>query len=135
MTASRKLPPEIRALKGGLDMVEKAMAKALQSMNNSKVWTMEDIKTADHAAGRFFFEPSSMRFFRSRICPTVYQGPGGIYFVTSEQFMGSQYTAPRMYTVRRFTPVPVDIRTVSVFNRMSKYQAVRAAKKCAEAGQ
>ena len=101
-------------------------------MDINKVWDIDDIRMADHAAGRFFFEPSSMRFFRSRICPTVYQGQGGIYFVTSEQFVGSQGPAPRKYTVRQFIPSPVDIRTVSGFNNLSRAEAVRVAKQLAQ---
>lgn len=97
----------------------------------NKVWDIDDIKMADRAAGRFFFEPS-MRFFRSRIGQTVYQGQGGIYFVTSEQFVGSQGETPRKYTVRQFIPSPVDIRTVSGFNNCSKAEAVRVAKELAK---
>ncbi len=89
----------------------------------NKVWDMDDIRMADRAAGRFFFEPSTMRCFRSRIGSTVYQGQGGIYFVTSEQFVGSQGTSPRKYSVRQFIPSPVDIRTVSDFNFLSQRAA------------
>jgi hypothetical protein len=97
-----------------------------------KVWDIDDIKMADCAAGRFFFEPNAMRFFRSRIGSTVYQGQGGIYFVTSEQFVGSQGASPRKYSVRQFIPSPVDIRTVSGFNNLSRAEAVRIAKQLAQ---
>jgi hypothetical protein len=87
-------------------------------------WTIEAIREADSRAGRHFFSPDTMRFFRSRVLPTVFQGPGGVYFITSEQFVGSDgVSKPRKYTVRNFTSDPVDIRTVSDFNQTSKKQA------------
>jgi len=101
-------------------------------IDTEKIWDIDDIKMADRAAGRYFFEQSSMRFFRSRIGNTVYQGPGGIYFITSEQFVGSQETAPRKFTVRRFIPDPVDIRTVSDFNNLTRSQAHTIAKRLAK---
>jgi hypothetical protein len=70
------------------------------------------IKTANRSAGRYFFSPDSMRFFRSRISERVHQGPGGIYFVTSEQY---DDRCPRLYSVRRFLPDGADIDTVGSF--------------------
>jgi len=60
--------------------------------------SIAEISEANAGAGKYFFTPASMRFFRSRIAPGVI---GGRYFVTSERFVGSDgYTAPREYTVR-----------------------------------
>ena len=92
-------------------------------------WTIAAIREADHRAGRYFFSPDTMRFFNSRVLPAVYEGPGGVYFLTSEKFRGSDgVSAPRKYTIRRFTPDPVNIRTVAGFNQMSKRQAQVTAK-------
>lgn len=57
------------------------------------------IRAANRDAGQFFFEPSSMRFFNSRVeGRNVY---GGRYFITSEQFTGSDgVSAPRRFTLR-----------------------------------
>jgi len=55
------------------------------------------IKDANENAGYFFFEPSTMRGFRSRIHTAVY---GGCAFVTSEQFSFRGRTDPREYRVR-----------------------------------
>lgn len=55
---------------------------------------MEEVKTANAVAGRHWFEPSTMRFFRGRVGRTLY---GGQYFVSSEQF---DEHSPRLYTVR-----------------------------------
>ena len=48
--------------------------------------------------GRHWFDRDSMTFFRTELPQQGYSGPGGIYFVTSEKFIGP---APSRYTVRR----------------------------------
>jgi hypothetical protein len=66
-----------------------------------------------------------MRGFKSRLLSTVYQGPGGVYFVTSEKFTGfHSEDGPRLYTVRQYDPEADDIRTVGPFNKRSRRQAV-----------
>ena len=88
------------------------------------MWDIDAIREADFRAGRYFFSADTMRFFNSRILPTVYEGPGGVYFLTSERFTASnRQTEGRKYTIRRFTQNPVDIRTVAGFCRMTKRQA------------
>lgn len=63
--------------------------------------TINEIKAANKAAGFFYFEPDTMRFFDSRVESPVYPDEkGGAYFVTSEQFHGSQGSEPRFWTVR-----------------------------------
>ena len=59
----------------------------------------------------YWFSPDTMRFFRSRVSDQVYQGPGGIYFVSSER--GPEM--PRMYTVRRFRPDTGGVETAEEF--------------------
>jgi hypothetical protein len=54
-------------------------------------------------SGSHFFDPGSMRFFRSRLCQVVKTLPSGVvYFVTSERFSAE---TPRMYSVRRWDGV------------------------------
>lgn len=60
--------------------------------------TMADIKRANKAAGRHWFDKGALAFFRSKIEPKVY---GGRYFITSEQFDDA---APRRYSVRMAEP-------------------------------
>lgn len=55
--------------------------------------------------GSHFFSKNTMRFFSSRILPTIY---GGKYFVTSERDTYSD--RPRAYTVR--SAVNGDINTI-----------------------
>lgn len=60
--------------------------------------TIQEIKAANKAAEQHFFDEDTMRFFRSRVESGVI---GGRYFITSEQFVGSDEIAqPRRYTIR-----------------------------------
>ena len=52
---------------------------------------------SNEKAGYHFFEPQTLRFFRSRVHSVVY---GGSTFVTSEQFSFNGRTEPREYRVR-----------------------------------
>ena len=93
--------------------------------------TIATIKQANVNAGCFFFEPSAMRFFRSRVCADVFEGPGGIYFVTSEQFEASDgWRAARRYTVHGFDPATGHIRGHDAFQKhATRRSALRAAKR------
>lgn len=92
-------------------------------------WTMTAIKAANKAAGRYWFEPGTLRFFDSHVGQTVYQGAGGVYFVSSERFHGSRgYSAPRRYTVRQFDPETGAVDTVGPFNELMRSAAIAKAK-------
>ena len=92
-----------------------------------------DVKLANAQSGGHWFEPGTLRFFRSRLPQVAYQGPGGTYFVSSEQFRGSNGArAPRAYTVRRFHPETGDVDTVGEFQAYKhRSTADRAARKLA----
>jgi len=79
-----------------------------------------------------YFDKSTMRFFRSRVLLSAFPGKDEVYFVTSEQFVGSTETKPRRYTVRAYNPVTDNIRTVEPFNQLSRYRALRIAQDLAE---
>lgn len=98
-------------------------------MTETKTYSIEEIRAANAAAGNHFFDHSTMKFFRSRTLPRVYQGSGGIYFVTSEQFVPSSgFPDARRFTVRRFRPEEdADIRTVGEFYQLSRREATTAA--------
>jgi len=74
------------------------------------------------ARGSHFFSASTMRFFSSRILPTIY---GGKYFITSERDTYSD--RPRYYTVR--SAVDGDINTMGAF---CGWDTLYAAKKEAQ---
>lgn len=93
-------------------------------------YSMDTIRS--QAKGHFFSSDAN-RFFRSRYGETVYQGPGGVYFITSEQFVGStDDAAPRRYTVRQFIPETGSVTTAGEFNQLSRSQAVRLAKQLSD---
>lgn len=86
--------------------------------------TMYDVRLKNRQAGKFFFEPATLRFFRSRIGLDLY---GDRYFVTSEQFVGSDHVAhARRYTVREVKPSG-DIDTVGEFQAYASGAAARRA--------
>lgn len=90
--------------------------------------SMHQIHQANRDAGYHFFDRNTMRFFDSRILLYVYHGPGGTYFVTSEQFHPTRGTSePRRYTVRKFFPESGDIKSASKFATMGKREAQKAA--------
>lgn len=91
--------------------------------------TIQDIKRANNAAGHFFFDPPSMRYFQSRVSDKVHSGNGGVFFITSEQFRGSIHTGPRRYTIRSFDPATGDCDTVGTFQ---EYHTAATAHRHAE---
>ena len=81
-----------------------------------KTYTMLDIERALVAAGDKFLNDPSQLFIYSGIERTVYQGPGGIYFVTSEQFYNAtDHSKQRHYTIWSF-----DHTTGSLLSRDAK---------------
>jgi hypothetical protein len=88
--------------------------------------TITEIKQSNKEAGYHFFDRSTMRFFDSRVERGVYSGPGGVFFVTSEQFHGSGgYVAPRKFTVRKFDPTNGDVDTFGQFNEIKSLEDAR----------
>ena len=99
-----------------------------------KIWSMLEIQQSNHANGQYFFESAALRFFKSRVSDVVYQGKGGIYFVTSEKHDNAFVCEPRLYTVRRFVPKGGRVETIGEFQeykyRTTAHQeAARLAKK------
>ena len=93
---------------------------------------IDDIKRANHAKGGHWFDRETLRFFRSRVLPTLYKGQGGIFFVSSEKCT-HLYGKPelRRFTVRQFHPADADVSTVGEFNKLSRAQAIRLAQQVA----
>lgn len=80
--------------------------------------TMADVKRSNREAGFHFFDRATMRFFDSRVESGLYRGPGGVYFITSEQFHGSTGSQARMFTVRKFDTATGDVDTCGKFNEL-----------------
>lgn len=90
-------------------------------------WDIARIQAAMKADGSHWWDKDTMKFFATRIESEVFSGPGGIYFVTSEQ----PPHGPRMCSVRQFDPVQRKIKTVGEFCSMSKADAKKQARKLA----
>lgn len=81
--------------------------------------------------GRHWFDADTKRFFRSRLPQYGFEGHGGVFFVSSEQFVGSdRVPAKRRYTVRQLADG--NIKTIGEFNVLSKSGANTLARRCAE---
>lgn len=52
-------------------------------------------------AGFKFFDSDTMKCFKTRVLEDVYDGPAGVFFITSDY---ERHTGTRWYTVRIFTP-------------------------------
>lgn len=90
-------------------------------------YSIDQIKEANARRGHHFFEPATMRFFRSRIAS--YEIFGGRYFVTSEQFENSNHKrSPRRYTIRRVK----DDGSIDTVGDFQAYPTVIAAKRAAQ---
>lgn len=94
-------------------------------------YTINQIQSEMNAAGSHWFDRDTLRSFRCRVGEQVYQGPGGIYFVTSEK--GGYDGARRAYTVRQYLPGRKKIETVGEFNTLTRSAAHRIAAKLAAA--
>lgn len=90
-------------------------------------YTIDDIKAANKAAGKFFFDPETMRTFKRRLSPIVYQGPVGVYFVTSEV----DFNDNRSYNVRKCYVDTGEVVTCHNYTRMTKRDAHRSARQLA----
>lgn len=88
-----------------------------------KYWTLDDIRTAMTQNGSHWWDRDSMRFFQTRVGDKVYQGSGGVFFVSSERCSDE----PRKYSVRQFIPETLGIETIGGFNTMTRCAAHRLA--------
>jgi len=90
---------------------------------------MAAIKQVNWEAGGHWFDRSNMKSFRSRILPKVYNGPGGVFFVSSED--SGFDAAGRRFTVRQFDPKNASIDTFGPFNKLSRGAAIALAHRAA----
>ena len=101
-----------------------------KSNSSPQTWTINTIQDAVRNAGSHWFDPDSMRYFGTRILPIVYQGLGGVYFVTSEQPPHGE----RQHSVRQFDPDLKHISTLGQLASMTRTEAIARAKQAAGAG-
>lgn len=96
-------------------------------METTILWTMNAIRDSVRSSGSHWFDPAAMQSFRTHLLSDVYHGPGGIYFVTSEQLPHE----PRACAVRQFIP-PAEIETIGEVAEMSRGRAKRLARRLAD---
>lgn len=107
----------------------------VRTLETPSHWSITEIERWNEWGGYYFFSPDTKRFFKSRVLSEVFQGPGGIYFVTSEKRGFDDYR--RCYSVRNFLPQTGNV--VSARNaegyQLDKFataaQAKRASKRLA----
>lgn len=95
-TTGQYFPTEYR--KAAATLLEYATRKAKQSRPpaKAKVSSISDLQRLNEQNGGCWFEPSTMRFFRTRIESGILRGK---YFITSDQ---RDYDTPRKFTARSF---------------------------------
>ena len=77
--------------------------------------TINDLATANEAAGMHWFDRDNKKFARSRVLPALYKGDRLIYFVSSEK-SGWDDNSPRRFSVRIFNPTDASVNTAGEFN-------------------
>lgn len=88
-----------------------------------KTYTINEIAQEMTVTGSHWWDRDSMRCFGTRASEKVYQGTGGIYFVTSER----PTNGSRAYSVRRYLPAGPDIETIGEFCSLTRAIAHRQA--------
>jgi hypothetical protein len=92
---------------------------------------IREIMYKNREKGFHFFDPSSMRFFESRVGRKTY-GKQSNYFITSEQFLYSDpYTGVRQDRPRRYSVRKIDWNTgqIGEGSRFQQFRSSKTAKK------
>jgi hypothetical protein len=100
--------------------------------------TMAEIRQRNRAAGYHYFSKATMRFFASRIESRPYAGPGGVFFITSEQYLNAARpgaAGPRLYSVRRFDTNTGECFTEGQFHRIGQIEEARRLARQAAKGE
>jgi hypothetical protein len=85
-----------------------------------KLYSIEDIRQKhEQKAHGSFFDWSFTHFLDLRALKTVYQGPGGIYFVTSARSYRAM-SLRRFYTVWKFDSETGRISTTQEYERVDR---------------
>ena len=93
---------------------------------------ISDIKKASRATTFDFFNNDSRKYFDTIVLPEIYQGHGGIFFITSEQvYLLDGTPSSRGFTVRQFNETDSSIQSIGLFNELTESQAIARAKQLA----
>lgn len=96
-------------------------------MTTTKPWTINAIQEAMRKEGSHWWDPDTMKCFGTEVLPEVYEGTGGVYFVTKDK----DYKGDKAYTVRQFYPDSNGISTMQGLAKWSRRGAVSLAKELA----
>lgn len=88
------------------------------------MWTIDEMARKNAAAGGYWFTPGATQFFKTKY-HVVAQGPGGVFFVTSEQ----PPQGVRRWSLRQWNPETCTVSTVGEF---MQYRTLGAAEDAAE---
>lgn len=101
--------------------------------NEHQIYNLHDLENHyRRLTGGHWFDPSSMRFFNTRLSNELLHDGGKFYFVSSEQQSGWGGDYPRMYSIRTYDPVTGQIETVGEFQEYAtRAAAIRAMRKMA----
>jgi hypothetical protein len=91
------------------------------------IYSIDDLKNHYNTNTKgHWFDPDTMKFFKSRLSQDLFYSGALIYFISSEQGPDDV----RRYTVRSYDPKNSDIDTVGDFQQYgTMYEAKQVAKK------
>ena len=100
-------------------------------------WTMQTIEKAVTGAGGYFFCEETKGYFKTKTSGKIHQGPGGVYFVSSERNTGPFCEkGERLFTVRQFDPGwPARVRTLGIFQEFKSRSGAHSAARRAAKGE
>lgn len=122
-TTGQYFPTEYRkAAASVLEMYKSLLSQkwAAENPQKFKFASLSDVKAAHKNTGGHWFDRGSMKFFDTRIeSKLMTRGSSGRQvFITSEQYHGDGYSAPRKYTIREALE-DASIDTVGEFQQYS----------------
>ena len=74
----------------------------MDTIRTKNIYDTEDLKRANRNAGKYFFSPDTMRFFRSRVLNYIRHVDNCIVFIVSDKKCFNDPT--RVYSVRVMNP-------------------------------
>jgi hypothetical protein len=91
--------------------------------NERMIYDTIELALEAHKRGSFWFAPSTMRFFKSRVSRQVF---GGKYFISSEDTSSPYYPDVRKYSVRAFR-IEGDYFMIETIGEFQQYATRSAA--------
>lgn len=106
------------------------LVSELEWKGSTMTLTINDIQDQMRRDGSHWWDPDTMRTFGTRVVSPVYQGAGGVYFVTRDK----QWDGSRAFTVRQYDPDTFGISNVGQLGEHSDQKDAKTAARRAAAG-